>query len=95
MATKTLAKGSIPLRERRVLTDEWEHYARAILPAGAPDVQKVETRRAFYAGAAALFTLMTGGLDEDSEPTELDIAFVEVLSQELAAFGRDLAAGRA
>ena len=95
MATKTVAKGAIPLRERRGLSDEWESYARDILPTAAPDVQKIETRRAFYAGAAAMFGLLTGGLDADSEPTELDVAFVESLSQEIAAFGRDLAEGRA
>lgn len=94
MSTTTVP-GAIPLRERRTLADEWRDFARQVVPQGAPDVQRVEMRRAWYAGAAAMFGLMTGGLDADHEPTDLDVAYVESLSQELAAFGRDLNRGRA
>lgn len=87
--------GTIPLRERRALADEWAEFAKAVIPALAGPTQRSEMRRAWYAGAAAMFGLMTGGLDADSEPTDLDVAYVESLSQELTTFSRDLARGRA
>ena len=88
-------RGAIPLRERRALADEWKEYATRIMPKGAGQTQHVETRRAFYAGAAAMFGLMTGGLDADKEPTDLDVAYVESLNQELKQFLRDLDTGAA
>jgi hypothetical protein len=93
--SQTTVPGAIPLRERRALRDEWAEFAKKILPAGAPEVQRTEMRRAWYTGAAAMFGLMTGGLDADHEPTDLDVAYVESLNQELVAFGRDLNRGRA
>jgi hypothetical protein len=87
--------GAIPLRERRALGDEWREYLTRIMPKDAPEVQRVETRRAYYAGASSMFFLMTGGLDADHEPTDLDVAYVESLHQELQQFARDLGEGRA
>lgn len=87
--------GAIPLRERRALSDEWDSYAKDVLPKGAPMVQRVETRRAFYAGAGAMFSCVAGGLDADHEPTDLDVAYMESLHQELIQFSRDIATGAA
>jgi hypothetical protein len=87
--------GAIPLRDRRSLADEWAEFSRLIVPRNAPEVQRVEMRRAWYAGAAAMFGLMTGGLDADHEPTDLDVAYVESLSEEIETFSRDLARGKA
>lgn len=88
-------KGAIPLRERVNLGDQWDDYAREILPQGAGVAQKVETRRAFYAGAAAMFSLLSNGFDADSEPTDLDLDYVTALSREIAQFGEDIARGKA
>ena len=88
-------KGTIPLRERRSLADEWREFERAVMPKGAPQVQRVEMRRAWYAGAAMMFSLMTGGLDADSEPTDLDVAYLSSLHREIAAFSDDLGRGKA
>jgi hypothetical protein len=88
--------GAIPLRERRSLADEWREFETRILnPMNAGAVQRQETRRGFYAGAQMMFSLMTGGLDADHEPTDLDVAYIESLSQELRAYARDLTEGRA
>lgn len=84
----------IPLRERRTLLEEWSSFLR-VIPANAPVVQVVECRRAFYAGAQALFILMTGGLDADSEPTDTDLQYMDALSQELQQFANDVATGKA
>lgn len=94
MPTPTVP-GAIPLRERRTLADEWAEFSRAVMPKDAPEMQRVEMRRAWYAGAAAMFGLMTGGLDADHEPTDLDVAYVESLAQEIEAFSREIARGKA
>lgn len=93
--TQPQAEGAIPLRERRSLADEWRDFERRILPATAGPVQFVETRRAFYAGAQTMFNLVTGGLDADHEPTDLDVAYVESLFQEMQQFARAIAEGKA
>lgn len=94
MSAPKMAAGSIPLRERRSLAEEWDNFSKALL-ANAPEVQRTEMRRAFYAGAQSFFGLISGGLDPDHEPTELDVEYVEGLNQELRAFGRDVSEGRA
>jgi hypothetical protein len=91
----SLNEGVIPLRERRTLYDEWFEFARQCIPEQAPEVQRVEMRRAFYAGAAVLFSLVTGGLDADKEPTDLDVAYLESLNQELKLYSQDLSDGKA
>lgn len=91
-------KGAIPLRERIALVEEWQSFERDILaPMGVDpkSTQAIETRRAWYAGAAAIFALMTGGLDEDHEPTDLDVAYLEALNQELKHFSRMVGRGEA
>jgi hypothetical protein len=91
----TLAKGSIPLRERRSFAEEWEHYAEQVIPKTAPPMQLREMKRSFYAGAATMLSLTSGGFDADSEPTELDVAWLESIHQELVQFAADLGEGRA
>lgn len=88
-------EGSIPLRERRSIEEEWQGYKAAVIPKDAPEVQLVESRRAFYAGARSLFSLISGGLDADHEPTDLDVAYLDELTKELAAFARDVQEGKA
>jgi hypothetical protein len=87
-------EGAIPLRERRSLADEWNDFDRLIVPRDAPEVQRIEMRRAFYAGAATMFSLISGGLDSDKEPTDLDVAYLETLNQELMEFGRLIGEGK-
>ena len=92
-------KGAIPLRERLSLSEEWDSLAQELLASTpgleADSTQMVETRRAFYAGATSMFTLMTEGLDEDHEPTQLDISYVSSLKAELDYFRRLVARGQA
>lgn len=94
MSEKTQPEGAIPLRERRALSEEWKEFTR-VIPDGAPEMQVVEMRRAFYSGAASLFGLIAGGLDADHEPTDLDVAYLESINEELATFARDLERGAA
>lgn len=78
---------SKPRKEHVSLAALWASYRQEVLPQGAGEVQIVETRRAFYAGAAGLFYAIMRNLDPDAEPTERDLAMVSDLAQELEASG--------
>jgi hypothetical protein len=52
-------------------------------------------RRAFYAGAQALFHGVLIALSPDAEPTEADLQFMSDLESELSEFGRAVKEGRA
>ena len=49
------------------LLDEWRLYCAAIVPNNAPDVQVEECRRAFYAGAVAMFDQVMAATEPESE----------------------------
>lgn len=60
------------------LEHAWLMYERAVLiPAGAGAIQTQETRRAFYAGAQALFTTLlgqvSGGHPDTVTPGDLEL----------------------
>lgn len=68
----------------------WSSYAREVLPADAPEVQRVECRRAFYAGAKAFEYALS------EPPDELGGAVAQIagLIDELEAFAGDVREGR-
>jgi hypothetical protein len=72
----------------------WQDFERDVLPSNAGQVQRQESRRCFYAGARALLTFLTEGLDPDREPTEADLDKMDAISDELAAFMLDVVEGR-
>jgi len=76
------------------LKELWDSY-QTLLPKDAPAVQIQETRRAFYAGAQALFSNVMTILEPGAEPTDNDLIFMDALVRELAQFTEDLKAGRA
>jgi hypothetical protein len=51
------------MRER--VRELWVSYEQQVLPPNCSDVQRQETRRAFYAGAFGLFDAMTVAMSED------------------------------
>jgi hypothetical protein len=71
------AKGSIG--------EAWASYLAAVIPAGAGETQREESKRAFYAGAAAMFgdMLDAAELEEDAAAARL-----EALDRELADYLR-------
>lgn len=73
---------------------KWATYC-ALLPQSAGLVQVQETRRAFYAGGAALFHVIVNELDPGDEPTEADLKKMDALKEEFDQFARDLADGKA
>lgn len=64
---------------------QWESFCKACLPADAPDIQRQEMRRAFFAGARAyqaLCMVATTLSDEGAEQV------LTGLDEELQAFAR-------
>lgn len=74
----------------------WRTYRTRVIPLTAPPVQATESRRAFYAGAHALFTVMLAALEPgDGEPTAAELRMVDELDEELRAFAQEIKDGRA
>lgn len=81
--------------EEMKIKEQWESYVRQVLPETAGPVQCQETRRAFYAGAQALLSILTAGTSDDAEVTESDMSLLEGIQRELEQFYRDVQGGRA
>jgi len=80
------------------MADEWENfYEQTMKPLGIPraSTQYVETRRAFYAGAASFMGLLSSETDQGPDLTQLDLEYIDLLQAEFDQFSRDLAEGRA
>lgn len=80
----------------KTLASEWAKFKRLIVPKDAPEVQIVETRRAFYAGANSMtLCIMAASSDPGDDPTEADISRMSALYAEIEAFSAEVKAGRA
>lgn len=74
-----------------VIKNAWRDYAERVVPTGAPPIQMQETKRAFYAGAIALWSTIIKSLDADSEPTDADMERMSAINDELQEFVDSLA----
>jgi hypothetical protein len=92
-----LPRGAIPLRERLTLFEQWQAFVKDIGldHPRVTELQRREMRRAFYSGAATFFSLLISDTDGGVEASELDVAYVESLFQELQHFKRMIARGEA
>lgn len=75
------------------IQSQWETFAAAVLPQEAPEVQRSEMRRAFYAGSYGMLCQMTGPVAEVSE--EAGCAMIDGYVKECEQFKLDVLAGRA
>lgn len=71
------------------------YYEKVLVPVGAGRVQIIECRRAFYAGANALFGGIFENLTPGSEAEPADEQMLSDYQDEIEAFGEDIKAGRA
>lgn len=82
--------------DRKLIREGWYAYAEHVLPKDAPAVQRQETRRAFYAGAAHLWESFIANLDTTSDDeTPADLSLAEGVQGEIDRFKIDLQDGRA
>ena len=72
--------------EGKLIEAGWVALRLTCIPDNAPAVQLHEMRLAYMAGAQHVFSSM----DEDREPTENDLAKLDLLHKELAAFQGEL-----
>lgn len=68
----------------------WDRYREMVVPPDAGAVQVDETRQAFMAGAAILFTAMLHGVSEGDEVQEADEKLMADLQAEIDDFGQAL-----
>lgn len=75
----------------KTIADEWTSFTR-VLPVGVGATQYKETRRAFYAGCAAMFGLMVNA----SEIESMDVAEarMERFANEIRQWCENLQAGK-
>ena len=81
--------------KRQPMAEQWDSFARAVLPEGCPAVQRQEMRRAFYAGAEALLHGVLQVLSaEGEEATAEDLDAMANLEKELSEFVELVKKGR-
>jgi hypothetical protein len=80
------------MRDYNSIRVGWETYRQTVMPADAGEVQVIECRRAFYAGAVHLF----GAVVDNSTLPEAD-AMQRLMNfqDELAAFPKAISEGKA
>jgi len=81
--------------KRQLMAEQWDQFARAVLPANCATVQRWEMRRAFYAGAQGILLKVIASLAPEGEPTAEDLALMDDLERELSDFAEAVKAGRA
>lgn len=75
------------------LREQWQSFALEILPLDCSDIQRRETKRAFFAGAWGMFHLVSS-VGEDT-PDEDALAMLDGWKREMEEFQEKVRQGRA
>ena len=81
--------------QKRRVREAWERFEKALLPPDCSDVQRQETRRAFYAGAFVVLDVMAEAMSDDDEMTAGDEQVMIDLALEREEYLANLRLGRA
>lgn len=81
--------------KRLMMAEQWDAFSRALNLSEAPQIQRQEMRRAFYAGAQGILFGVIAVLVPDAAPTIEDLVIMTDLSRELSDFADLVKAGRA
>lgn len=81
--------------KRQLMAEQWDQFARSVMPKDAPESQRREMRRAFYAGAQSILFRVIESFAPEAEPTADDLQIMEDLHNELQEFGKLIQQGRA
>jgi hypothetical protein len=79
----------------KTVADRWKLFDKHVLSKTAPDIQRKEMRRAFYAG---FYDALVAGLemaDESGDDDDAGASMMRKLYEECTAFAGDVAAGKA
>lgn len=77
------------------MAEQWDEFARRVLPPDVHATQRQEMRRAFYAGAQGILFRVIATFAPESEPTASDLQLMTDLDQELQDFAESVKQGRA
>ena len=80
----------------RPIERECDDYMLRVMPATASQTQRVETRRAFFAGAQTLFGLLVNGLQDTGNPddvTPADLELMDVVHDDRNRFWKEVERG--
>lgn len=75
---------------RSRIEEEYNNYARCVIPADAGAIQRKETRQAFFAGAIAAMVLMEKAANDEAAAMH----FMPDLMAEMEAFAEETVRGR-
>lgn len=76
------------------IEQEWQELASMIFSPTTPSIQRKEMRRAFYAGAAAIFNMISTAVDDDTDDDSF-IAGIQQWEEEFRQFAEAVQAGKA
>ena len=90
------ASDGVKEADLNTIAEAWERLVKEVLPPGLlpKSAQYIETRRAFYAGAALMHSKMTclgdGDVSEDAA-----VAMIDGWSEEISLFAEQVSRGEA
>jgi len=70
----------------KLIETEWMNYRNAVIPKAAGSAQLQESRRAFYAGAWAFYSLLMRSLEPGTTETAQDLELMAKLDAEMREF---------
>lgn len=77
----------------KLMQEQWGVFCERVMPIDAPEIQKQEMRRAFYAGGQAIMFRIIAAFAPELEPTEGDLKIMDDLNNELNEFARAVGRG--
>lgn len=81
---------------KRRVAEAFEMYRRDVIPLDAGEIQVTESRRAFYAGAHALFRTLTSHVSPGAtNVTDDDLDMMDEINGELEQFNAAVKGGMA
>lgn len=80
--------------KRQLVAEQWDEFARNVLPPNVGAAQRRDMRGVFYAGANALLELMETHMSKNAEPTPDDLQKMRDISEELGDFFKTVKGAR-
>lgn len=79
----------------KLLETQWMSYRNAVLGKDALLIQLRESRRAFYAGSWAFYSLLMNSLEPGTDETPKDLELMAALDGEMREFQKRVVRGEA
>lgn len=83
------------MARRMYVTEQWNSFAQIVLPKECSDLQRKEMRRAFFAGAVALWEIFFRGLTDGDDVNPQDLEKMADLQAEFGLYLERLKRGAA